>query len=175
MKKLNRFFGVCALVLALVVVAGPAQAGHPLAIWTGSADLGGYVVLMDFDSSVFTLADVAKFEDMLRSNSGSTGGVTDFVYIYGPGFLGVGSAATWNNWLLTNYQSALGTDAYIYLKIGQSVNQFGTNYDVMTFLALAASGGMPSTFILGLQIPVVLADPLLGLTDLWDPALPWSG
>lgn len=161
MKNLSRFFGVCVVVFALVIVAGPALAGHPIAIWTGSDDLGA-VVLLDFDTSVFTLADVAEIKALLDTTSGSTGDITDFVFVYGPNVLGADSAAFCNDWLLTNYQSSLGADAYIYLQISQSVNQFGTNYDVMVFLTSAALE-MTNSFVLGLQMPVVLADSLFDL------------
>ena len=164
MKKIKRFLGICAVVFTLIAVAVPVQAGHPLVVWTGSDDLGGgAVVLMDFDSSVFTLVDVAQIKALLDSASGSVGEVTDFVYTFGPAELGVGKAADWNTWLLANYQSPpLSTDAYTYLQIGQSVNQFGTNYDVMVFLT-AEEVQMTNAFVLGLQMPVSLVDSLLGL------------
>ena len=82
MKRLKRFFGVCIVLFALTVAAGPVQAGYPLAIWAVSADMGGYVVLMDFDASVFTLAEVAQLKALLTQGGGSTARSDRFLSMY---------------------------------------------------------------------------------------------
>ncbi len=163
MKKLKLFIGAC-FVFALFAAATPVQAGYPLAVWSGSTDAGGsVVVLMDFDASVFTLADVAEFKAMMLAASGGTGDMTDFFYVFGPQDLG-GDGAFWNSWLLANYQTALGADAYVHLQLSQSANAYGTNYDVMVFLSLGATEPpMSDLFVLGLQVPVFLADSLFDL------------